>query len=232
MKFKAEINNSTLLKKGMKITLVVPDEEVNKVLGDLNNFIKRPIVVEFLVDANKVMEDMDKITPDQRSKIFALVKDIANHTGEDDTETIRREMARGYMRVSGVEEFSLSNCSKEVATGFIQYLLVMAFELGIPFSEDMRLKYNDDAYFHACIAKRVCCVCGRKASIHHSNHTGSRIGMGRNRKGVSNVGAGVLSLCEDKHHPEIHSMPEEEFFERYHVRPIILSAEDVLRYKL
>lgn len=218
MKFRAEIGTYTGLKKGMKVTLLIPDDEVKNVIGGLDSFIKKPITVEFLVDAKQVLDNMDKITPDQRSKIFALVKDIANQTGEDDPEGIRVQMKNGFMRTTGTEDFSLSNCSKEVATNFIQYLLMIAFELRVPFSQDMRNKYSeDDSFYYACLAKRVCSICGSPYSdIHHWD----AIGMGRNRKKYDDSDHRKIALCRT-HHTEVETIGRDTFVEKYHVKGVI-----------
>ena len=75
-----------------------------------------------------------------------------------------------------------------------------------------------EKYVRMCLRHRICAVCGKPGEIHHC--TGSRIGMGRNRDKISNKREKVISLCRT-HHNEIHTMPEEEFFEKYHVYGVI-----------
>lgn len=218
MKFKCEVDNVRTLKKGMKITLAIDEDDTKEVMKNIYNFMDKSVSVDLLVDEEKELEKMNWITGKQRKKIFALIKDIANHIVED-KESVREQVTDSFLRATEYEEFSLSNCSKQVAKDFIDYLITLSFEIGAPLSDNPIEGLEDiESYLQICIDKKKCCVCGLDGEIHHC--TGSRIGMGNDRTRTSNKGRELISLCRE-HHTEIHSMPEEEFFEKYHVSCIV-----------
>lgn len=218
MKFKCEIDNVRTLKKGMKITLAIDEDDTVEVMKNIYNFIDKSINIDIQIDADDEIEKMNAITGKQRKKIFALLNDISDHTGEN-REELREKVSQSFIQATEYESFSLSNCSKELAQSFIEYLITLAFELGVNLSENPIKDLNDiEGYLQICISKKKCCVCGLDGEIHHC--TGSRIGMGNDRTRTSNKGRELISLCRE-HHTEIHSMPEEEFFEKYHVSCIV-----------
>lgn len=85
----------------------------------------------FHLNAEKQKEKMKWISNDQRGKIFAIIKDIANHTVQD-KEYIREQTEEGFLKTTEYEDFSLSNCSKELANDYIEYLIRLCFEMGVP----------------------------------------------------------------------------------------------------
>ena len=81
METKCTIDQVKTLKKGMKIVLSIDDENVKEVMKGIYNFIDRDLIVDFSIDAEVEKEKLNKITPDQRKKIYALFRDIADSTG-------------------------------------------------------------------------------------------------------------------------------------------------------
>lgn len=218
MKFNCEIDNIKTLKKGMKITLTIDNKQTIEVMKHIYNFMDKPITVELLIDTKEQKERLKQITPEQRKKIYAILRDIEAYTGEN-IENLKEDTKVSFIRATEYEEFSLSNCSKELAADYIEYLIRLAFEIGVPLSENpIEGMDNIENYLKLCLDHKRCCVCGKPGEIHHC--TGSRIGMGRNRDKISNKGEKVISLCRT-HHSEIHTMPEEEFFEKYHVHGVV-----------
>lgn len=59
---------------------------------------------------------------------------------------------------------------------------------------------------------KKCCICGKVAELHHVD----RVGMGRDREDILHEGMEALPLCR-LHHTEAHTMPDADFFERYHI---------------
>ena len=55
-------------------------------------------------------------------------------------------------------------------------------------------------------------VCGAPADLHHID----RVGMGRDRTDMIHEGMEALPLCRE-HHREAHTMPDADFFEKYHI---------------
>ncbi|HHV37869.1 MAG TPA: hypothetical protein GXX70_00040 [Tepidimicrobium sp.] len=214
MKFKCEIDKINTLKKGMKITLAISEDNTFEVMKNIYNFLDKPITIEMLIDEKEQLERLRWITNEQRRKIFALIKDIAKHTGEE-KENLREKVTQSFIQATGHEPFSLSDCSKELATDFIEYLIMLAFQVGVPLSENPIEGMDDDSierYLKLCIRQRKCCVCGRDAEIHHVD----TIGMGRDRTKVDDTGYRKMALCR-AHHMEYHQIGQEDFENRYHV---------------
>lgn len=218
MKVNCEIDTVNTLKKGMKIVLSIPHEERQDVLKQIHNFMDKPLVVDFGIDGAEQQARLQQISPEQRKKIYALFRDISSYTGNS-AENEKENMKTLFIQQTHYEPFSLSNCSWQLARDFIEWLINFAFENGIPLSEHPLETLSDiEKYIRMCLRHNICTVCGKPGEIHHC--TGSRIGMGRNRDKISNKGEKVISLCRT-HHNEIHTMPEEEFFEKYHVHGIV-----------
>ena len=200
MKFKCEVDNVRTLKKGMKITLAIDEDDTKEVMKNIYNFMDKSVSVDLLVDEEKELEKMNWITGKQRKKIFALIKDIANHIVED-KESVREQVTDSFLRATEYEEFSLSNCSKQVAKDFIDYLITLSFEIGAPLSDNPIEGLEDiESYLQICIDKKKCCVCGLDGEIHHVD----TIGMGRDRTKVDDSKNKKMCLCRE-HHTEYHN---------------------------
>lgn len=82
MKFKGEIDNIRTLKQGMKITITIGDKETVKVMKDVYNFMDKPLEVEFLVDDELQTKRLKQLSPEQRKKIYAILRDMEAYTGD------------------------------------------------------------------------------------------------------------------------------------------------------
>lgn len=67
-------------------------------------------------------------------------------------------------------------------------------------------------YIYSCLIAKKCCICGRRADLHHVD----RVGMGRDRTDIVHEGMEALPLCRE-HHGQAHTMPDSEFFGLYHL---------------
>lgn len=189
-------------------------------------------------EADVILSDDRYITTRQRKFIYALLGDISEHTGYDP------EQAKGlfkylFMAKTGLDYFSLSaravehKCSVTTARLFIDYLITLCFENDIPFLGKISERTDDiDRILFLCIVHRRCSVTGEKgAEIHHC--TGSKIGMGSNRRKVSHSGRHLIALRSDKHR-EIETIGDRTFFEKHHVYGIQVDDETLkdLGYKV
>lgn len=68
--------------------------------------------------------------------------------------------------------------------------------------------------------QRVCCICGRRAEIHHFDQIGTK----GNRNKISHIGLRALPLCRH-HHTEIHNSNRDEFIEKYHLTPFVIDKK-------
>lgn len=178
------------------------------------------------------LDDGRQITTAQRRKVYVLLNCISEHTGFTPMETIKEMMKLYYLGWTGriVQVFSLSDCSVETASDFITFLIDFCITNGVACNEPLQALCDDlEKYIYSCLHNKKCAVCGGKADLHHC--TGSRIQMGGNRKKQYQIGARVMPLCR-KHHTELHTMPEDIFFSRYHVCPVPLTEKVGKVYRL
>lgn len=213
MKFSCEIQTFSTIKKGSRITLALDDEATEIVLKGIQNYNKLPLTCELAVDVEQRKEQLAQINPDQRAKTYAIIKDIAAWMG-DSPDSVKLELKRQFCFDKGHDEFSLSNCSRELASDFIEYLIGWCFESGVPLKEHPKEYLEDiEAYIAICLKNNVCIVCGQPAVKHHT--TGSRIGMGRNRNKIDDSEAVKIPLCNIHHSDFIEY--EDEFLKKYHL---------------
>lgn len=167
--------------------------------------------------------DSRPISNRQRKTCYKLLREIAEFTGMtlDRTKAeLKRKFAEDELGDSLATDFSLSNVPMSVAAAFQRYLVRLILDYEIPLSFPL-LDYVDDvpSYVYACAVRKKCCVCGRRAELHHHE----RIGMGRNRDEIDQEGMLVEPLCRD-HHTECHSLSQDAFDARYHIRPVKIDA--------
>lgn len=220
MKFNAEIDHVRTTKKGAKITFVLDDKEADLMLGSIQNFRKLPLTVELLVDQPAAEEHLGRITDEQRKKIYAIFGDVAEHTGNS-KEVVKDTLKTEFGQDSKHGVFSLASCSRETASDFIEWLIEWCFENGVPLTDHPREFFDDiETYLLLCIKKKVCCVCGKPAEVHHWN----AIGMGRDRRKYDDSDHRKMALCRE-HHTEIETIGRETFVKKYHVWGVLVEGE-------
>lgn len=162
------------------------------------------------------MVDSRPLSDKQRKMCYALIGEIEEYTG------MGKDMTKEWMKLKFMADdleqttdqiFSLSNASMSLVCAFQRFLVRFVLEWDIPCRFSL-LEYADDVsdYIYHCLVTKKCCICGRPTDLHHID----RIGMGRNRNDVIHEGLEVLPLCRE-HHTEAHTMPDSEFFEKYHI---------------
>jgi hypothetical protein len=214
--FKCNIKDVYTLKKGMKITLAIDNKQTIEVMKHIYNLMDKPIIVELLVDEKEQKERLKQITPEQRKKIYAIIRDIANYIG-DSLENTKENLKIEFIQNSEYEMFSLSNCSSDLAGDFIEWLINFCFETGIPMTEHPLKRTDDtDKYLEACLNHKLCVICGRPGEIHHVD----AIGMGRDREKVDDSRHRKICLCRE-HHAEAHNLGVNAFEDKYHVYGVI-----------
>ena len=220
MKFKCNMETFSTLKKGAKIILKIPPEEVVHVMKHIYNFQDKHLIVEMLVDEEEEKEGFMQISENQRKKIYALIRDIANYIG-DSVDNTKENLKIEFLQGSEYDMFSLSNCSSELAGEFIDFLINFAFENGVPMAEHPFKRADDiERYLAACLRHRVCCVCGSRGEVHHVD----AIGMGRNRAEADDSWNRKICLCR-RHHSEAHTIGMAAFEDRYYVHGIVWEGQ-------
>ena len=162
------------------------------------------------------IDDPRRISADQRKKIYATLKDIADWMG-DIPEYVKELFKFNYCGESGEEYFSLSDCTVTIAKEFINYILEFAIMNGVPL-QDLAINRTDDIdkYLYYCIKHKVCSICGKRGEIHHEKS----IGMGNNRRKLDDSQHEKICLCR-VHQSEAHTIGNTEFMSRYKVYGII-----------
>lgn len=168
------------------------------------------------------IDDGRSITNDQRRKIYATMRDIAEWSG-DMPDSIKAFFKWTFCGDNQHEDFSLSDVSRETASEFLTYLIDFCIQNGVPCSDPLWDRCEDiERYMYACVMTRTCCITGKKnAQIHHVD----RIGMGRNRDTICQVGMRVVPLSVDLHTMIHYSGGEQEFYEKHHIEPIALTEK-------
>lgn len=171
------------------------------------------------------------ISTEQRKKAYALMREISEYTGETAELTkqqLKLDFVVNRMQALSKQIFSLSDCDMTTAREFITYLIDFILEYDIPTRQPLISLCEDiEKYIYACLIHKKCCVCGQTAELHHVE----RIGAGRNRDKIYQIGMLVLPLCR-KCHVACHSQPQEDFNKLHHLKPIPLTKEIAKVYGL
>ena len=158
------------------------------------------------------IDDGRLISVQQRKKIYATLRDIAEYTGYTD-EAMKEVMKMEHMMRTGCEYFSLSDCSITDAREFINTLMEYALKEGVIMTESGLQRTDDiDCYLIQCIRYKRCCICGRPADLHHVD----AIGMGNDRRHYDDSGSRVMALCRN-HHTLYHQRGGQTFMNTYKV---------------
>ena len=175
------------------------------------------------------IDDGRSITNDQRRKIYATMRDIADWAG-DMPDSVKSFFKWSFCGDNEYEDFSLSDVARETASEFLSYLIDFCIQNGVPCSDPLWDRCEDiERYMYACVMTRTCCITGKKnAQIHHYD----RIGMGRNRDTICQVGMRVVPLSADLHTMIHYTGKEEEFYKEHHITPIALTEKMCEHLKL
>lgn len=168
--------------------------------------------------ATVIYNDPRKINEIQRRKIWAILGDISLWNG-DETEILNLIFKNDFCNRNNVDFFSTSSESEYAASvttarEYINYLIDFCLMNDIA-CYDSLLNRTDDIskYLYLCLYHKKCCLCGKKADYHHA--TGSRVGLGRNRKEIPILDTYGFALCR-VHHNEAH-YGENKMCDKYHI---------------
>ena len=189
-----------------------------------NELIDERFISEVMYGEIRV-DDGRRISSDQRKKIYALIKDIADYTGHH-PEYLKEHMKYDFMAKEDRDYFSLSNIDMTTARYFIEHLLEFCFEWSVPLaSNTVVLAREINNYLYLCLRYRKCAVCGEKADIHHHEHL---VGMGMDRNNHDHINSKYIALCR-KHHNECHTIGHKTFEEKYKITSIKLNEQSIKR---
>lgn len=211
-----------------------------KVLGIQGNELKLAVDDDFNLDkvirfsdgkqpsGELTIDDNRHISRDQQKKIFALIDDLCNYTG-DEPKRWENEFKWRVQVTFGLDEFSLSNCSMTVGNYMILTILDFLFSENIPFrTKSWDSLPQDFPRQRLALKNRTCVICGRPhADLAHYK----AVGMGRNRHKIDERKMYFMTLCRE-HHQEQHNIGIKKFMQKYHLKPLRLSDDDIIRFKI
>lgn len=168
-----------------------------------------------------MLDDGRTITAQQRKYIYAMLNDIAAHTGHMSDE-LKDHFKLETLEKTGGNWFSLSDCSMTEANQMIETIIEFCIRWRIPTRDDLATFAPDiGRYIYMCLKHKVCCISRREgAELHHVDH----VGMGRDRGEIPHVGLSAMPLLRE-YHNEAHLIGQATFNEKYHVFGIPLTQE-------
>lgn len=192
---------------------------------DLDQLIKHKIT-ECYID----YIDSRSLSDKQRRFCYAMIRLIADWSGNS-IQSVKDAFKIDFWseRIETLSDkiFSLSNAPMSLVCEFQKFLVNFIIENDVPTDRPL-IEYVDDvqSYLYSCLKWKKCCICGRRADLHHLE--GSVVGMGNNRDKVEHLGREALSLCR-MHHREIHSIGQPAFFERYHIDKGVIIDKTIIK---
>lgn len=165
------------------------------------------------------MVDSRPLSDKQRRSCYAMIGEIADYTG------MGAEEAKTWMKLKYLTEdfegtadriFSLANASMSLVCAFQNFLVDFILSWDIPTRKPLITMVDDvEQYIYSCLIHKKCCICGKPTHLHHWD----RVGAGNDRKSINHIGLRAEPLCAE-HHTKCHTMPQEEFDDYYHIKPV------------
>lgn len=172
--------------------------------------------------------DSRPLSDKQRRSCYAMIREIAVWSG-DTTEAIKDALKLDFWCGELVQMadtlFSLHDAPMSVVAAFQSWLARFIVRNDVPTKRSM-LEYVDDVddYVYACLISKKCCICGKRADLHHID----TVGMGRDRTEIIHEGLEVMPLCRE-HHEEFHTVGKTDFFAKYHLNGGIAADKTICR---
>lgn len=171
--------------------------------------------------------DENSITNAQRNHIYALLGDIQAKEGST-VEAWEDYMKVNFMHMEVMQElpsFAANNMTKEMASKFIEFLVIFCIRMDIPFrKEQIYLPKDSSKYIFWATMTRHCVVCGKPhADIHHATNL---VGMGNDRRKHDHWNSSYFALCR-RHHNEVHNTGLTKFNEKYLLKPVKLNKRQL-----
>lgn len=176
--------------------------------------------------------DSRPLSDKQRRACYALMNEISDYCGmsaEQTKEYMKLKFLADDLQETADSIFSLSNAPMSLVCAFQRFLVRFILDWDIPCNFPL-LNFVDDIadYVYACLIHKKCCICGKKADLHHVD----RVGMGRNRNTIIHEGMEVMPVCRE-HHQEIDNIGQDSFNRKYHILGGIIADKTICRiYKL
>ncbi|WP_294582996.1 putative HNHc nuclease [uncultured Staphylococcus sp.] len=180
------------------------------------------------LECEVTINDPYRITDKQRRKIFAMIRDIFEWSGQP-MEYLRYMFQKQLEFLNCYEAISLKDCSRRIASELIELILDFIFTHNVPLRrQTSALMVNDKYFIYKATVSRKCVICGaQKADLAHLYTVGS----GRNRKHIEHTDNKVLALCRT-HHNEQHTIGIQTFNKKYHLEESWVQVDERLNKML
>jgi hypothetical protein len=212
------INGHLISVSGKRVTIELDQPIDLELLVKLTGDLHPSVAVE--------IADNRTITPEQRKKAWAMINDIANWQGDLPKaveETFKYFAMSTYSEIT--EHFSLADCSVTTARLYIELLLAFCFKWDVPFATKTWDAISGDyGTQKRCLEHRECVICRKHAQYAHVE----TVGMGMDRKKIDHSQHRFMSLCA-VHHTEQHTIGINTFIQRYHIKPIKLTYDELVK---
>lgn len=166
-------------------------------------------------NCNIQLIDSRPLSDKQRRACYALLREISEYTGQgtDSTkEWMKLKFLSEDLGETADQIFSLSNAPMSLVCAFQRFLVRFILDWDIPTHFPLIDMVDDIGdYVYRCLLSRKCCVCGKRADLHHVDH----VGIGRDREEIIHEGMEAMPLCRE-HHTECHTIGQKTFNEKYH----------------
>jgi hypothetical protein len=172
--------------------------------------------------------DSRPLSNKQRRMCYSLINAIAEWSGsttDEIKEAFKLEFWAEKVDTLADKIFSLANAPMSLVAAFQKFLIGFILSNDVPLKFSL-LEYVDDTrdYVYQCLIHKKCCICGKRADLHHID----AIGMGNDRNETQHLGREVMSLCR-VHHTEIHGIGRYEFMSKYHLDGGIEADRTILK---
>lgn len=206
----------------MTHTLKIHQSEDGILLLESQREIARRIANTGAVEVEVRVVDPRDVSREQQKKAGAILCDISRWSCglASDKDILHEHFKTEFCALNAIPNFSLSKCDMTTARLYITHLIDFCIHNGVPTKRPLYAFCDDlEAMTYSCLAERKCAVHNTpRADVHHL--TGSRVGMGRDRKTIIHEGLVCLPLCRNCHN-ECH-LSEIGFLKKHHLEGIPL----------
>lgn len=221
------INGRIVAKRTNGDIVIRPDQESQE---DLEALIRRR---KMLVTMQPY--DADKVTRQQQKKAHALINDINSYSNNDPMFLAENDLKYKFCDAIGwptTPIFSLANCSKQLASQFINFLVEYCFKYDIPFdSRELHLSMNVQRMMFLSAVHNRCFVtqARRQDAVLHIHHVNA---VGRGKRKEADHRNRYYMILKAELHNEIHELGYWRFCQKWHCGAIKLTDQQILDFKL
>ena len=171
--------------------------------------------LEFVLDKNINKDNMiEMLVDDSDNALREFIDDLSVELGSTESFTLAVEL-----------------CSQEKMNLFIGYMLDNFLDNEIPLSDKtikMLQEQEHDKYVYAMLKNKKCAICGTSYGVQfeHWKTVASDFGNYKNDDGTGTY----ISMCAS-HHSEKHNIGISKFYNKYKLKGIKISEEQVVKLK-